>query len=177
MDTPYYVCNTRNMKNIVKYLSDAKQVSLRITGIAILALTVLAVGAQAKEKDQTPHSGVVSNHLTQYDSWTDTTKCYRGLDDAAHCSGGVSQDQRMFWYVTEQDGTVYQFDRADGNGFTDGYKLEYSVENGFGFGQFRKLHVTNFKTPNGKEIKILAQIMKSEKPQKDNRPVPVTPAQ
>jgi hypothetical protein len=146
--------------------------------IAILALAVLAGGAQAhKEEDQTPHSGIVSSHVKHFDSYTDTTSCTEGLL-GTHCSGGISQDQHTNWYVTEEDGTTYEmqvvFDHADGFGFVDGDKLEYWIERIQKWGVHDSwLHVTNFKKKNGKEIKILVDIKKEEKPQGSNHPVPV----
>lgn len=161
-----------------------------IVGILIL---IFAGPLKAKDKGATPHTGVVKSFVVKYDAYTDTTQCRDSLT-GVHCTGRVSQDQHTYWYVFDQCGNVYEinvvFDHDNAAGFVEGDKLEYWVEK-------RKvtlgpmlwyLHVTNFKKPNGKQIKLLVtpvkpedvkspenEAKKAEVQRNRNRPVPVNP--
>jgi hypothetical protein len=80
----------------------------RRQALALLAGAAVAPLASGKDKPVDWHDGEVwLMSGTNYNSWTDRTKCYEGLDNNIHCTGDSGFDFVAFPVLDLKDGHPY----------------------------------------------------------------------
>jgi hypothetical protein len=130
----------------------------RLLILMVVLLTTIGA-AYAKDKNQDLLTGTIIERGVALGGYSNTFSC---SSPGRNCTGGWELSSHIYRYVVGDNGVVYSIWDFNRHGLKDGDKLEFWAEKKT-LSPLTILHLTNYRTEGGKEIKLGVHVISRDK--------------